>query len=61
MRFESSVSSKTIGFTYAPSINACSRLLGNIEIPVKPFLLEDCFHTYVRYGVHFDMVFWGIY
>ena len=27
----------------------------------KPFLLEDCFHTYVRYGVHFDMVFWGIY
>ena len=39
--YETSVNSKTIGFTYGPAVNACSRLLGNMDIPLKAFLLDD--------------------
>lgn len=40
-RYETCVTAKTIGFTYGPCINACSRLMGSIELPVKPFLYEN--------------------
>ena len=40
-RFETCVTAKTIGFTYGPCINACSRLMGNIELPVRPFLYDN--------------------
>ena len=35
------VDSRTIAFTYAPAINACSRILGSIELPIQLFMLED--------------------
>lgn len=40
-RFEPVVTAKTIGFSYAPAINACSRLLGNMNIPIEAFLLDE--------------------
>lgn len=40
-QFDPVVNAKTIGFTYAPSINACSRLLGNMDLPIEIFLKDD--------------------
>lgn len=35
------VDAKVLGFTYGPAINACRRILGSIELPIKLFLLEN--------------------
>lgn len=32
------ISAETFGFTFAPQVNACSRMLGNIEVPISLFL-----------------------
>lgn len=40
-RYDKVITAKTFGFNYIPAINACSRLLGQMEIPINTFLLDD--------------------
>ena len=40
-RFEPTVTSKTLGFSYVPAVNACSRLMSNMDIPITAFLMDD--------------------
>ncbi len=38
---QSEIDGDTFGFYYAPAINACSRVKGNVDIPMKVFLSDD--------------------
>lgn len=35
------VNARTVAFTYGPAINACSRMLGSMTLPIELFMLED--------------------